>query len=348
MSTKSTQLVHHRGNDGTVFKTVSEELENARTLGEAAAAGPTPATSTDTAVALWDGTTGRLLKSLASFLYSGLVLTLKGAGNAGIELGRIDGNASTPYIDFHSGATAQDYDARIIASGGGASAGLGTLDFEAATLQKGGANFFDGVAPTTTRGDIITRGASGNQRVALGANGTSLQSNGTDAVWAAQGGIDTIASGSLSGATLTLTSIAATYNHLILHLSGASCDTATRSLQIQLSTDNGSTWDTTAGNYPSYVANSSTGAITNNGAASLLMASNIAAATTCSVELKLFGYQGNAFPYCPAIITYSTGIPYFQVKTHYVGSTTAINALKVFWNGSGSFDAGTYALYGVK
>lgn len=42
---------------------------------------------------------------------------------------------------------------------------------------------FDELAPTTTRGDIIARGASGNQRVALGASGKVLTSDGTDVIW---------------------------------------------------------------------------------------------------------------------------------------------------------------------
>lgn len=38
--------------------------------------------------------------------------------------------------------------------------------------------------PTTTRGDLIRRGASALERVALGAAGTTWRSDGTDAVWA--------------------------------------------------------------------------------------------------------------------------------------------------------------------
>lgn len=39
-------------------------------------------------------------------------------------------------------------------------------------------------AVTTTRGDLIRRGASANERVALGTKGFRLQSDGTDPVWA--------------------------------------------------------------------------------------------------------------------------------------------------------------------
>lgn len=44
---------------------------------------------------------------------------------------------------------------------------------------------FDALAPTTTRGDIIYRGATNNARLAIGANGYVLTSNGTDPTWAA-------------------------------------------------------------------------------------------------------------------------------------------------------------------
>lgn len=55
------------------------------------------------------------------------VLTITGGGNNNIELGRVDGIASTPFIDFHSGATLCDYDARIMASSGDGIAGHGSL-----------------------------------------------------------------------------------------------------------------------------------------------------------------------------------------------------------------------------
>lgn len=58
--------------------------------------------------------------------------------NGNLEIGRVDGVASTPYIDFHSGATLTDYDTRIAASGGNGTAGNGTLDITATNLSKGG------------------------------------------------------------------------------------------------------------------------------------------------------------------------------------------------------------------
>jgi len=48
-------------------------------------------------------------------------------------------------------------------------------------------------SPTTTRGDLIVRGASADQRLALGASSTLLVSDGTDAVW---GSLDDVLAGS--------------------------------------------------------------------------------------------------------------------------------------------------------
>jgi hypothetical protein len=45
--------------------------------------------------------------------------------NGGIEVGRTDGTAGTPYIDFHTGANV-DYDVRIIVSGSATATGTGT------------------------------------------------------------------------------------------------------------------------------------------------------------------------------------------------------------------------------
>jgi len=55
----------------------------------------------------------------------------------------------------------------------------------------------------TTRGDIITRGASAPQRLALGASGRVLKSDGTDAVWAGQSEIIIIAVGDETTAITT-------------------------------------------------------------------------------------------------------------------------------------------------
>lgn len=61
-----------------------------------------------------------------------LLIRLSNDNNGAIEIGKVDGTTSTPYIDFHSGATFVDYDSRIIASGGSGVSGGGALEFKTA------------------------------------------------------------------------------------------------------------------------------------------------------------------------------------------------------------------------
>lgn len=70
--------------------------------------------------------------------------------NPAIEIGRTDGTASTPYIDFHSGSTLTDYDARIIATGGTGAVGQGTLTY------NGSSHIFNGPAITQNSADMAS------------------------------------------------------------------------------------------------------------------------------------------------------------------------------------------------
>ena len=47
------------------------------------------------------------------------------------------------------------------------------------------ASAFEALSPMTARGDLVTRGATVSQRLAIGAAGTILGSDGTDVVWTA-------------------------------------------------------------------------------------------------------------------------------------------------------------------
>lgn len=77
--------------------------------------------------------------------------------------------------DFNTALTGADFyttggtDVAIADGGTGASTALAA---------------FDALSPMTTRGDLITRGASNNSRLAIGAANTVLKSDGTDPSWA--------------------------------------------------------------------------------------------------------------------------------------------------------------------
>jgi hypothetical protein len=80
-----------------------------------------------------------------------VLFTFQNDQNGNMEIGRVDGVASTPYLDFHSGATATDYDSRLIFSGGNGTSGNGTMEITAATLTKGGV-----AIPTISSTDTLT------------------------------------------------------------------------------------------------------------------------------------------------------------------------------------------------
>lgn len=61
--------------------------------------------------------------------------------NTGLELGAL-GATNTPFIDFHSSSSSNDYDVRLIASGGNASNGNGTLQVTASSFQWNGGNIW--------------------------------------------------------------------------------------------------------------------------------------------------------------------------------------------------------------
>lgn len=56
-----------------------------------------------------------------------IVATIGNDANGSIELGKVNGTGTTPFIDFHAGATATDYDVRMMVSGGTGTVGQGTL-----------------------------------------------------------------------------------------------------------------------------------------------------------------------------------------------------------------------------
>jgi len=99
----------------------------------------TASTSTSTGALVVSGGVG-----VAGAIYAGGSLNIAGAtasftaASVGVELGA-SGSSNTPFIDFHSSASATDYDARLIASGGTASPGQGDLRVRSATLTVDGA-----------------------------------------------------------------------------------------------------------------------------------------------------------------------------------------------------------------
>jgi hypothetical protein len=121
------------------------------------------------------GTLGSLTVSQAT---GGVVLQTDAGGN--VNIGRIDNVASTPFIDFNSGATSVDYDVRIQVSGGNGTPGNGLLSITASQVNIDNGTFFvDGAnnrvgIGTTAPASVVH--ILGGMLISASAVGTSLTS----------------------------------------------------------------------------------------------------------------------------------------------------------------------------
>lgn len=180
--------------------------------------------------------------------------------------------------------------------------------------------------------------------------GSGLTFTGGSLSLASAAGVTTIASGSLSSTAVSLTSIPATYAYLLLYISGASFTSGTTDLFVQCDTDNGASYDTTATNYLGYRIVS--GGLGDKPASATLCdgLNGGGGSDTYDVLLVIKGYHAG-----PGLMlvdyyhrtTPGTNQPYMG-QTVWLKGSAALNALRIQSDtGSDTFDAGTYALYGV-
>jgi len=151
-------------------------------------------------------------------------------------------------------------------------------------------------------------------------------------------GATLISQGTFPAATTwNITNIPAGYSQLLLELRGVSSDTASRRLQLLVSTDNGSSYKTTG--YDGY-----RGADTTYFSTAALIGTSQTAAAVSTTTILISGYN-NAYPafwfgqYDGTLV--QTG------NSTYDGATSTVNALRISWDSTGSFDAGTYYLFGL-
>ena len=155
-------------------------------------------------------------------------------------------------------------------------------------------------------------------------------------------GITTIASGSLSGGSVTITSIPATYTQLVLFLNNAEPNTGSQTVLVQASTNNGSSYDSSSSNYTGYYITATNP--THVSTASLMPSASLGVSGgTLSGSIIISGYQGG--PHAIAQGQYAAGSNVVACQVRY-RSTSAINALRIMPS-SGNWGGGTYALYGV-
>ena len=193
---------------------------------------------------------------------------------------------------------------------------------------------------TTTTGDIIyASGANTPARLGIGSSAQVLTVSGGIPAWttpAGGGGMTLIASGSLSGANVTISSISSAYNHLQLIARDSN-------IYVAYDDDNGGTFDVLA--IESTTNNAALNSVTNinvgeagigynnPGTTDLLWIWNVYSYKTSGVKKV---YNGLA----------SGGNLIYQENAASRG-TAAITEVKFIASG-GTFSAGTYELWGIK
>jgi hypothetical protein len=204
--------------------------------------------------------------------------------------------------------------------------------------------------PSTTLGDIEYRSATANTntRLGIGTSGQVLAVSGGVPAWTtvSSGGMTVIASGSLTGTQVNLTSIPATYKNLRLVVRNFIPATDGDVLALRLQNDSNSRYRTTS--TQTSPANGQTFAPT-----SFIV--NASQDDTVSESLIVIDFQdyANTLTWKMASITainnnQTTSTSLNAVTgTGVYNQTTAISEINLFNAAAGSFNGGTYILYGV-
>lgn len=225
-----------------------------------------------------------------------------------------------------------------------------------AWVASGAAGDITGVSVTSpitgggTSGDV-TIGISSSAVVPsqTGNSGKYLTTDGTTSSWGtiSAGGYTQLASGSLTGSSVSLTSISQAYKKLVLVMNNVSI---TGNDQIVFRVNNYSTSDYVY----SGTQNSTAGQGSGFSVVKLTWSNvdNTSANANFVIELEDYT-QTTGYPtgtYHGTYIATSSIINAVNAAFGYVGAAAAISSIQLIANygGSFTFDSGTYTLYGVK
>jgi len=203
----------------------------------------------------------------------------------------------------------------------------------------------------TAKGDLFPA-SSGTAltRLAVGANGTVLTADSAEATglkWAtaaSSGGYTEIATGTLSGTALNITSISADYRDLVLVCKNFQ-NSSNYDVIFQLNSDSGSNYSWMVTGNPSSASSFSANC---NSTAILTSSLNFKGNTATQIIFQLFNYAdtsakklgqftGGGFDNVANLKMTTEGSVFYD-------STSAISGIKT----TTTFASGTYKLYGVK
>jgi hypothetical protein len=201
----------------------------------------------------------------------------------------------------------------------------------------------------TTNGDLdyFTTGTT-KARLAIGTNGQVLTSNGTVPTWAtpaAGGGFTSIATGSLSSTTTTISSISQSYRHLYLLIRGAQLNTGALPC-FRLNGDSSSIYSNFRITFDSTVVNQS-------GALSFIRTSGSNIPTTANsrtlvLQIENYAQTNQLKPITSRFASDTNSGDSCNIVFSNYNSTSAITSIGVTTDtGTPTFSAGTYTLFGV-
>ena len=197
----------------------------------------------------------------------------------------------------------------------------------------------------TTSGDLIQGTGSGTfARLGTGTNGQFLTTNGTTNSWTSisTGGMTLISTTSLTGSTITLSSIPATYNNLQLVIRGFKSTTDGQSYNLRFNGVTGS----------NYVASTSNTGTNTFSSTSIESPGNDNSVNNGLGVHDILDYANTAtWKLCNSVMfginqTTTTSV---DINRNFgvFNSTSAISSITIF-TGAGTFSGGTALLYGVK
>jgi hypothetical protein len=202
------------------------------------------------------------------------------------------------------------------------------------------------LSPGTTNGDLdyYSTGTT-KARLAIGTNGQVLTSNGTVPTWAAVsgGGMTSLATGSLSGTTVTLSSISGSYNNLVLFIQGAKNATGNTFLKMRLNGNSG------ASNYKYTYNNTGDTTWSGNSGTDSCFIGYMTTTSTQQMSVITIPQYANSSSY-KSISWQGGGTSANSANGYgqYLGDTNAVTSITILENAGYSFNGGTYTLYGVK
>jgi hypothetical protein len=196
----------------------------------------------------------------------------------------------------------------------------------------------------TTTGDLYyASGANTPARLGIGSTGQVLTVSGGLPAWStAGGGMTVIASGSLTGSSVSLTSIPSSYVNLALYLANPAV-TASGNINITLNSIT-----TASYSYQAFRSNST--AFTNTGGSTnfpLAPSGGFLSSTTgyTSTNITVYNYASTTSVKEINVDTLNAANNEF-IRGYVNINTSAISSIQIV--GTAAFTAGTYVLYGVK